>query len=201
MQARSQGSRTTISTAPLLHVLRIPSPPLPHPFTTLAVFATDLATFATSCRTNQPSSPMNPRIVLKQNQKAAKTAMLTIPVNIIVTAAVNLLSPPLLFASSPPCPSLSSVSSVLNSPLSSASSASSAVQFSVPFRHGRLTCDPADAYSTGAIWDRLPNLSRAAARTPTRARHGDHDDRGPRPTAPTAALRNRHGYSHHPDTG
>jgi hypothetical protein len=131
---------------------RFPHVTLPHPLATLAVFATYLATIATSCHANQPSSPMNPGIALIQNQKTAKTAMFTIPVNISVTTVVNLRSSSVYLPSS--------VSSVV---------------ILAAAWHGRLTCDQPDAYSTGAIWDRLPNLARAAARTPTRARH---DDRG-----------------------
>ena len=129
---------------------RFPHMTLPHPPAppaTLAVFATYFATFAASCCSKRPPSPMNPRIALIQNEKAAQTAMCTIPVNITPSVA-----------SSPPCPSPSSVSSVV---------------VLVSAWHGRLTCDLPGVYSTGAIWDRLPNLSRAAARTRSRARHDD----------------------------
>ncbi len=149
---------------------------VPHPRATpatLAVFATYCATFiatlATFCRSNRPSSPMNPGIALVQHQKAAKTAMFTIPVNIAVTTAANLHSAP------PPCTSPSSLSSVVILPLSSSVSSVVALVF---VRHGRLTCDPPDAYSTGAIWDRLPNLSRVPPH-----------ERPPAPVMTTAADR------------
>jgi len=147
MDALSHGSR------PFAHARQshqLPCITLPHPFAILAVFATYFATFATSCRLNRPPPPMNPRIALIQNQKAAKTAM------------------PLSCHTSPSTPRIPPCSSV------------SSVVVLVSVRHGRLTCDPPDAYSTGAIWDRLPNLSPAPPRerppAPVMTTAADHPD-------------------------
>ena len=150
---------------------------LPHPHAALAVFATFFATFAASCRFNQPPSPMNPRIALIQNQKTAKTAMLSGMVNIAVTTAVNLLSssiylPFLCVPSLPPFPLWCISFCPLRPPRPPRFTSPS------PVRHGRLTCDPPDAYSTGAIWDRLSNLSRVPPH-----------ERPPAPVMTTAADR------------
>lgn len=150
MHARSHLRHTSTRTTRLHRFLRAI---LPHPHATVATFATFIATFAASCHPNRPPSPMNPGITLAQNQKTAKTAM-------PLSCPIPLYLPPWTSPSSP-----SSVSSVF-------------VLVSIPVWHGRLTCDPPDAYSTGAIWGRLPNLACAPPH-----------ERAPAPVITTAADR------------